>query len=91
MTWSSPSSLMPRTPTESRPAKTRTSVTGKRIALPAAVASRMSSFSLQTCTPISRVPSSSFMAILPLALTLVKSDRRLRRTVPAEVTKTAKS
>ena len=45
ITSSSPSKLMPRTPTEERPAKTRTSPTGKRIALPLRVASSTSSAS----------------------------------------------
>ncbi len=83
MTWSPLASLMPRTPTELRPEKTRTSGTLKRMHLPLALASSTSSSSPQVCTLTSREPSpSSFMAILPLAWIRVKSDRRLRRTVP---------
>ena len=91
MTWSSAASLMPRTPAEVRPAKSRTSSIGKRTHLPAAVASSTSWSSLQVCTLTSRAPSSSFMAILPLAWTRTKSERRLRRTVPAEVANMTKN
>ena len=76
---------MPRLPVELRPEKTLTSVTGKRMHLPPRLASSASSSSEQVCTPISRSPWSSFMAILPLAMTLVKSDSRLRRTLPDSV------
>ena len=76
---------MPRTPVELRPAKTRTSVTEKRMHLPLAAASSTSSSSPQGCTPINSPLSSSFMAILPLAIMLVKSDNALRLTVPCEV------
>ena len=82
MTWSLPSSLMPRTPADSRPLNTRTSVTGKRMAWPSAVVSSTSLFSSQTATPMMRSPSSSFMAILPFCLTSMKSESLLRRTVP---------
>ena len=86
MTWSSLASLMPRTPTELRPEKTRTLGTRKRMHLPLAVVSNTSSSSVHGCTLIRRESlASSFMAILPLAMTRVKSDRRLRRTVPVEV------
>ena len=83
---SSPSArLMPRTPMESRPLKTRTSVTAKRMHWPLAVVSSTSSFSEQICTSTMCSPSSSFMAILPPRLTWTKSDSLLRRTVPREV------
>ena len=49
-------SVMPRTPTEFRPAKTRTSGTGKRTHWPAAVVSRMSWFSVQVSTE-TRLPA----------------------------------
>ncbi len=78
---------MPRTPVELRPWKTRTSVSLKRMHLAAAVASNTSSASSQVATPISRSSPSSFMAILPLALTWTKSDKRLRRTWPLAVAK----
>ncbi len=76
---------MPRTPVEARLAKTRTSSTGKRIALPLLAASRMSLASVQTATPIRRSPSRSFIAILPLAFTSTKSESSLRRASPLEV------
>ena len=85
MTSSPSSSLMPRTPVEVRPVKTRTSATGKRMPGRCAAASSTSSSSVQVCTPISRSPSSSFMAILPLAITLTKSESSLRRTSPGAV------
>ena len=50
MTWSLRSSLMPRTPGDSRPLNTRTSATGKRIAWPSAVVSSTSSWSPHTST-----------------------------------------
>ena len=76
---------MPRTPVESRPLKTRTSVAGKRIARPRLVVSITSSSSEQMRALISRTPSGSFIAILPLRMTLVKSSSALRRTSPSEV------
>ena len=84
-------SLMPRTPTDARLLNTRTSVAGKRMARPELVISITSS-SLDAMRALIRVvPScspSNFIAILPLRMTLVKSDSLLRRTVPAEVAKT---
>ena len=65
--------------------KTRTSVARKRIARPALVVSITSSPSEQMRALISRTPSGSFIAILPLVLTLVKSSSALRRTSPSEV------
>ena len=76
---------MPRTPVELRPAKTRTSGTAKRIHWPSAVVSRISSFSEQIFTDTMPSSSSSFIAILPLRFTRVKSDNLLRRTVPVFV------
>ena len=76
---------MPRTPVEVRPLNTRTSGTGKRRHLPARVASSTSLSSPHRLTPTRLSPSFSFMAILPLAFTLVKSARSLRRTLPAAV------
>ena len=76
---------MPRTPMESRPLKTRTSGTAKRMHWPLAVVSSTSSRSVQICTSTMASPSSSFMAILPPRLTWMKSDNLLRRTVPREV------
>ncbi len=84
-TSSPPASRMPRTPVESRPLKMRTSVTRKRIALPRRVVSMTSSSSEQIRALISRTLSGSFMAILPLRMTLVKSSSALRRTSPSEV------
>ena len=49
MTRSSSASVMPRTPMESRPLKTRTSSTQKRMHWPRAVVSRTSSSSRQIC------------------------------------------
>jgi hypothetical protein len=43
--------LMPRTPVESRPLNTRTSVTGKRMHCPPAVVSSTSSSAEQISTP----------------------------------------
>ena len=63
----------------------RTSVVGKRIALPIRVVSITSSPSEQIRASISRVPSGSFIAILPLRMTLVKSSSALLRTSPSEV------
>ena len=77
--------LMPRTPMESRPLKTRTSGTGKRMHWPFAVVSSTSSFSVQIWTSTMCSPSSSFMAILPPRFTWMKSESLLRRTVPREV------
>ncbi len=79
---------MPRTPVESRPEKTRTSVVEKRIARPRAVTIITSSCSSQIETFTRLTPSGSFIAILPFRFTLVKSDSRLRRTSPSEVAKT---
>ena len=76
---------MPRTPVESRPLKTRTSGTGKRMHWPFAVVSSTSSASEQICTSTMCSPSSSFMAILPLRLTWTKSESLLRRTCPQAV------
>ena len=88
-TTASPSARrMPRTPVESRPLKTRTSVAGKRMARPSRVVSITSSSSDAMQALISRVPSGSFIAILPLRMTLVKSSSALRRTSPSEVAKT---
>jgi hypothetical protein len=78
---------MPRTPVESRPLKTRTSVVGKRIARPSAVTSITSSSPCRCARSRGSRPSGSFIAILPLRLTLVKSDSALRRTSPSEVAK----
>ena len=88
-TRSSLASRTPRTPVESRPLKTRTSVVGKRIARPDAVTSITSSSVVAMRTPTSSTPSGSFMAILPFVRTLVKSDSALRRTSPSDVAKTA--
>ncbi len=55
---------------------------------PRRVARNTSSPSRQVATPISRSPSSSFIAIRPEARTLRKSDRRLRRTLPDAVANT---
>ncbi len=82
---SSFSSLMPRTPVESRPLNTRTSSTGNRMQRPCAVVSSTFSSGLQIATRTMRSPSSSFMAILPLRLMFSKSARLLRRTLPALV------
>ena len=71
---------MPRTPVEVRPLKTRTSSTGKRMQRPPRAASSTSSATVQVETPMSRSPSSSFMAILPLTFTSTKSESLLRRT-----------
>ena len=79
------SSRMPRTPVESRPANTRTSVTGKRMLLPPSAASSTSWCSVQMATLTRLSPSSSFIAILPLALTDTKSLSRLRRMPPLAV------
>ena len=79
---------MPRTPTELRPEKIRTSSTGKRIALPSRLASSTSSFAVQVATAIRRSSASSpsnFIAILPFAMTLPKSESALRRTLPLAV------
>jgi hypothetical protein len=76
---------MPRTPVEPRPLKIRTSPTGKRIARPPRVVSMTSSASEQIRALISRMPSGSRIAILPLRMTLVKSSSALRRTSPSEV------
>ena len=78
---------MPRTPVESRPLKMRTSVVGKRMARPERVVSITSSSSEAMRALISRTPSGSFMAILPLRMTLVKSSSALRLTSPSEVAK----
>ena len=59
---------------------------------PAAVVSRTSSPSVQSCTPtIASSSLSNFMAILPLRFTWTKSESLLRRTVPALVAKTTSS
>ncbi len=50
MTLSPFASVMPRTPVESRPLKTRTSSTQKRMHWPRAVVSRTSSSSVQIWT-----------------------------------------
>ena len=76
---------MPRTPVESRPANTRTSLAWKRIARPSAVVSRISFSALHRPTPTMLSPSSSFMAILPLRLICTKSLSLLRRTPPERV------
>ena len=85
MTRSPDARLMPRTPVESRPLKTRTSGTGKRMHWPSAVVSTTSSFSEQVATSTMRSPSSSFIAILPLRFTWMKSLSLLRRTPPLSV------
>ena len=98
MTSSSPSRRMPRTPVEVRDWNSRTSVDRKRIALPLRVASRTSSSSVSSDTPISRSvvsPCSSSLsslsvrpkriAILPAVGMLVKAAMLLRRTVPLAV------
>ena len=90
-TLSSPFSLIPRTPTEARLLKTRTSVAGKRIARPELVTSMTSSsFDAMRAliSVVSAWSSSNFMAILPLRMTLVKSDSLFLRTVPADVANT---
>ncbi len=81
---------MPRTPALSRPENTRSvsSEIWKRMQRPFSVARNTSSPSRQVATPISRSPSSSFMAISPEARMRPKSDSRLRRTVPLAVAKT---
>ena len=85
MTRSPSPSLMPRTPIESRPLNTRTSVTGKRMHWPFAVVSSTSASSVQIWTSTMSSPSSSFIAILPARLTCAKSrqlvapDRAARR------------
>ena len=90
-TASLPVSLMPRTPTEARLLNTRTSVAEKRIARPELVVS-MTSSSFEAMraliSVVSACSSSNFIAILPLRITLVKSDSLFRRTVPAEVANT---
>ena len=55
------------------------------MALPPCAVRRTSSSSVQMLTAIMRSPSSSFIAILPLALTLTKSESSLRRTLPERV------
>ncbi len=60
-------------------------MTGNRIALPSRVVSITSSSSEQVRASIRRTPSGSFIAILPLRMTLVKSSSALRRTSPSEV------
>ena len=87
-TLSPSASLIPLTPVEARDWKTRTSVVGKRIALPVAVTSITSSDSEQMRALTSVASSSSpsnFIAILPLRMTLVKSDSAFRRTPPLDV------
>ncbi len=82
---------MPRTPTELRLEKTRTWSTKKRMHLPLRVASRMSSLSVQIAAAMRRSSASSpanFMAILPVAWTLPKSESALRRTLPLAVANT---
>jgi len=62
---------------------TRTSSTGKRIALPLRVVSSTSFSSVQVATAINRSSASSpsnFIAILPLERTSPKSLSALRRT-----------
>ncbi len=85
MTLSPCPSVMPRTPIESRPLNTRTSVTAKRMHWPFCVVSSVSSLSRQICTSTMASPSSSFIAILPARFTWVKSRSLLRRTVPRVV------
>ena len=85
MTFSPSPMVMPRTPVESRPLKTRTSPTSKRIARPPEVVSSTSSLAEQVATSTMPSPSSSFMAILPLRLISTKSASELRRTVPRVV------
>ena len=76
---------MPRTPSEVRPANTRTSGTAKRMHWPPLAVSSTSSFSVQICTSTIASPSSSFMAMMPDGRTSSKSDSLLRRTVPLVV------
>ena len=82
MTSSPLASRAPRTPVEVRLWNSRTSVAAKRIALPLRVASRTSSSSVSSDTPISRSsePSSNRIAILPLVGMLAKASIELRRT-----------
>ena len=68
--------------------KIRTSFVGKRIARPMAVISITSSVSSAMRTSTRLTPSGSFIAILPFARTLPKSDSALRRTSPVDVAKT---
>ena len=91
ITRSSSASEMPRTPMESRPLNTRTSVTGKRMHWPFAVVINTSSCSVQVSTDTMPSPSSSFMAILPLRFTCTKSESLLRRIVPLVVANTTSS
>jgi len=79
--------LTPRTPVDERLEKTRSPETGNRMHLPRRVESRTSSSAVQVRTRTKRSPSFSFMAILPLAMTLVKSDSKLRRMEPDAVEK----
>ena len=76
---------MPRTPTEFRPAKTRTSGTGKRMHWPCAVVRITSSASVQVSTERIASPSPSFMAMMPERRTSTKSESLLRLTVPPVV------
>jgi hypothetical protein len=85
MTSSSPASLMPRTPVEVRPAKTRTSGTAKRMHLPSRVASSTSCSSVQVLTSRSAARLLQLHRDQPLERILAKSDSRLRRTVPPDV------
>ena len=85
MILSSAPRFIPRTPVELRPAKTRISLTGKRIQRPRYVAKNTSWSSLHGRTEIKLSPSSNFIAILPFARIESKSDIRLRRTVPDAV------
>ncbi len=82
ITLSSLPSAMPRTPSEVRPANTRTSGTAKRMHWPAAVVSSTSCFSVQMATSTMASPSSSFMAMMPDGRIFSKSDSLLRRTLP---------
>ena len=87
-TLSAPCSLIPRTPVDPRLLKTLISVVGKRIARPPEVTSITSSFSSAIAAFTSVTPSGNFIAILPLRMTLVKSDRSFCRTSPSDVANT---
>src|SRR5271156_3476800 len=80
MTVSTSASRTPRTPVDSRPAKTRTSSTGKRMQRPSEEVKSTSLAVVHRPTPMMESPSSSFMAILPARFTCTKSESLLRRT-----------
>ena len=84
MTLSPSASVMPRTPTELRPANTRTSVTGKRMHWPCAVVSSTSSrFGAGLDADEDRLALVELHGDLAVARrTSTKSESLLRRTLP---------